>query len=33
VLPSPPTAPISCYSSSPYGPIHSLAYDPHRLFK
>ncbi|XP_031555438.1 zinc finger protein 503-like [Actinia tenebrosa] len=33
VIPSPPTAPISCYSTSPYGPIHSLAYDPHRLFK
>lgn len=33
LVPGPPPASINCYSNSPYGSLHSLAYDPHRLFK
>lgn len=33
LIPSTPTVPISCYSPSPYGSLHGLPYDPHRLFK
>lgn len=33
LIPGPTAASMNCYSASPYASLHSLAYDPHRLFK